>query len=172
MLLHSRGSSGEKALTNINELLDQDATLAYHGLKAQNIDFNITIDKNYDESLDKINIVPQDISRVFLNIINNACYAANEKKYKSESDFVPELKISTKNLQNKVEIRIRDNGDGIPAKIRDKLFNPFFTTKPSGEGTGLGLSISYDIIVKQNSGEIKFVSEEGKYTEFIITLTK
>jgi signal transduction histidine kinase len=172
MLLHSRGSSGEKALTNINELLDQDATLAYHGLKAQNIDFNITIDKNYDESLDKINIVPQDISRVFLNIINNACYAANEKKYKSEFDFVPELKISTKNLQNKVEIRIRDNGDGIPAKIRDKLFNPFFTTKPSGEGTGLGLSISYDIIVKQNSGEIKFVSEEGKYTEFIITLPK
>jgi signal transduction histidine kinase len=172
MLLHSRGSSGEKALTSINELLDQDVTLAYHGLKAQNIDFNITIEKNYDDSLEKIIIVPQDISRVFLNIINNACYAASEKKYKCGPDFVPALKVSTKNLQGKVEIRIRDNGDGIPAKIRDKLFNPFFTTKPAGEGTGLGLSISYDIIVKQNSGEIKFESEEGSYTEFIITLTK
>ena len=172
MLLHSRGSSGEKALTNINELLDQDATLAYHGLKAQNIDFNISIEKNYDQSLEKINIVPQDISRVFLNIINNACYAVNERKDKTGSDFIPELKISTKNLQDKVEIRIRDNGNGIPAIIRDKLFNPFFTTKPAGEGTGLGLSISHDIIVKQNSGEIKFESEEGKYTEFIITLTK
>ena len=172
MLLHSRGSSGEKSLTNINELLDQDVTLAYHGLKAQNVDFNITIEKKYDESLDKINIVPQDISRVFLNIIYNACYAANEKKYKNGSDFVPALKVSTKNLQSKIEIRIRDNGDGIADKIRDKLFNPFFTTKPAGEGTGLGLSISYDVIVKQNSGEIKFESEEGSYTEFIITLNK
>src|ERR1035437_2196979 len=172
MLLHSRGSSGEKALTNINELLDQDATLAYHGLKAQNIDFNISIEKNYDQSLDKINIVPQDISRVFLNIINNACYAANEKKRNSGVDFFPVLKVSTKNLQDKVEIRIWDNGNGIPAKIRDKIFNPFFTRKPTGEGTGLGLSISYDTIVKQLSGTIKFESEEGKYTEFIITLSK
>ena len=172
MLLHSRESTGEKALTNINELLDQYVTLAYHGLRAQNKEFNITIEKDYDESLDKINIVPQDISRVFLNIINNACYAANEKKRNSSIDFVPVLKVSTKNLQDKVEIRIWDNGSGIPANIRDKLFNPFFTTKPTGEGTGLGLSISYDIIVKQHSGTIKFESEEGKYTEFIITLSK
>ena len=172
MLLHSRESTGEKALTNINELLDQYVTLAYHGLRAQNKEFNITIEKDYDESLDKINIVPQDISRVFLNIINNACYAANEKKRNSSIDFVPVLKVSTKNLQDKVEIRIRDNGSGIPANIRDKLFNPFFTTKPTGEGTGLGLSISYDIIVKQHSGNITFESEEGKYTEFIITLSK
>jgi len=172
MLLHSRGSSGEKVLTDINELLDQDATLAYHGLKAQNLDFNITIEKNYDESLDKINIVPQDISSVFLNIINNACYAANEKEHKIGNGFVPILKVSTKNLQNVVEIRIKDNGMGISAEVWDKIFNPFFTTKPAGVGTGLGLSISYDIIVKQYLGNIKFESEEGKFTEFIITLPK
>ncbi|HSR18092.1 MAG TPA: HAMP domain-containing sensor histidine kinase, partial [Ignavibacteriaceae bacterium] len=172
MLLHSRGTSGEKVLTNINDLLEQYVTLAYHGMRAQNKEFNITIEKDYDGSLEKINIVPQDISRVFLNLINNACYAANERKRKSGNDFSPTLKVSTKNLQDKVEIKIRDNGNGIPAEIREKLFNPFFTTKPTGEGTGLGLSLSYDIIVKQHSGEIKFESEEGNYTEFIINLRK
>jgi signal transduction histidine kinase len=172
MLLHSRGNSGEKVLTHVNELLDQDITLAYHGLKAQNINFNITIEKDFDESLNKIKTVPQDISRVFLNIINNACYSANEKKRKVGKGFIPVLKVSTKNLQDRVEIRIKDNGIGISPKIRDKLFNPFFTTKPSGEGTGLGLSISYDIIVKQHFGNIKFESEEGKFAEFFITLPK
>ncbi len=172
MLLHSRGSSGEKTLTELNNLLDQYVTLAYHGLRAQDKEFNITIEKDYDESIDKINVVPQDISRVFLNIINNACYAANEKKRKSSDDFVPVLKVSTKNFGKQVEIRIKDNGNGIPESIRKNLFNPFFTTKPAGEGTGLGLSLSYDIVVKQHSGEIKFESEEGKYTEFNITLPK
>ncbi|HSR17101.1 MAG TPA: ATP-binding protein, partial [Ignavibacteriaceae bacterium] len=172
MLLHSRGNSGEKVLTDLNGLLDQYVTLAYHGLRVQYKDFNITIEKEYDDSIKKINIVPQDISRAFLNIINNACYASNEKKLKNGADFIPVLKVSTKNSGKNAEVRIKDNGNGIPFEIRDKLFNPFFTTKPSGEGTGLGLSLSYDIIVKQHAGEIKFESEEGKYTEFIIILPK
>ena len=172
MLMHSRGTSGEKVLTNINDLLDQYVTLAYHGLRAKDKEFNITIEKEYDDSIVKINIIPQDISRVFLNVINNACYAANQKRLKEDKDFSPVLKVSTKNLEKTVEIRIRDNGDGISKSIREKLFNPFFTTKPTGEGTGLGLSLSYDIVVKQHSGEIKFESEEGKYTEFRIILPK
>ncbi|MEO8230729.1 MAG: ATP-binding protein [Ignavibacteriota bacterium] len=172
MLLHSRGTSGEKTLTDINDLLDQYVNLAYHGMRAQNKEFNIAIEKDYDKTLEKINIVPQDISRVFLNLINNACYAAFDKKKKEENNFFPTLKVSTKNLKDKVEIKIWDNGNGIPADLLDKIFQPFFTTKPTGEGTGLGLSLSYDIVVKQHSGEIKFESEEGKYTEFIITLPK
>ncbi|MFZ1292112.1 MAG: ATP-binding protein [Melioribacteraceae bacterium] len=173
MLLHSRGSSGEKTLININDLLDQDVNLAYHGMRAQNKDFNIIIEKDYDDTLEKMNVIPQDISRVFLNIINNACYAAYDKKKKSsDNNFSPILKVSTKSYDGKVEIRIGDNGNGIPVEIREKLFNPFFTTKPTGEGTGLGLSLSYDIVVKQHSGEIKFDSEELEGAEFIIILPK
>jgi ligand-binding sensor domain-containing protein/signal transduction histidine kinase len=172
MLLHSRGSSGEKMPTNLNNLLDQYVNLAYHGLRAQDKDFNITIEKDYDDSIGKINIVPQDMSRVFLNVINNACYAANQKKLKDGKDLSPVLKVSTKNIGEKVEIKIWDNGDGVPPSVKGKLFNPFFTTKPAGEGTGLGLSLSYDIVVKQHSGEIKFESEEGSYTEFVIMLPK
>ena len=130
-------------------------TLAYHGLRAQNKEFNITIEKDYDETLEKINVVPQDISRVFLNIINNACYAAYDKQKKSGNDFSPILKVSTKKLDGKVEIRIGDNGNGIPKDILDKIFQPFFTTKPTGEGTGLGLSLSYDIVTKAARRRIK-----------------
>ncbi len=172
MLLHSRGSSGEKILTDVNALLDQYVTLAFHGMRAQDKEFNITIEKDYDQSIGKINIVPQDISRVFLNLINNACYAANEKKKHNGKKFFPILKVSTKNLNDKVKIRIKDNGNGIPDDIIDKVFQPFFTTKPTGEGTGLGLSLSYDIVTKVHGGEIKFESEQGKYTEFIITIPK
>jgi signal transduction histidine kinase len=172
MLLHSRGTSGEKILTDINELLDQYVALAYHGLRAQNKEFNITIEKDYDRSVGKINIVPQDISRVFLNIINNACYAANHKKKSAGNSFSPVLNVSTHNLVGKIEIIIKDNGNGIPASIKEQIFNPFFTTKPAGEGTGLGLSLSYDIITKVHGGELKFESEEGKFTEFTITLPK
>ncbi len=172
MLLHSRGTSGEKSLTDINDLLDQYVTLAYHGLRAQDKDFNITIEKDYDNSIEKINVVPQDISRVFLNLVNNACYAANDKKRMNGNDFVPVLKVSTKNLKDKVEIHIKDNGNGIPNSVKENIFNPFFTTKPTGEGTGLGLSISYDIVTKIHGGDIRFKSEEGKYTEFTITLPK
>ncbi len=170
MLLHSRGTSGEKSLTDINDLLDQYVNLAYHGMRAQNKEFNITIEKNYDETLEKINVVPQDISRVFLNIINNACYAANEKKKKSGNDFSPILKVSTKKQNGKVEIRIADNGNGIPKDIIDKIYQPFFTTKPTGEGTGLGLSLSYDIVVKQHGGQLKVETTEGEGTEFMLIL--
>ena len=173
MLLHSRGTSGEKTPTDINDLLDQYVNLAYHGMRAQNKEFNITIEKDYDKSFEKINVVPQDISRVFLNIINNACYAAYDKKKNSgDNNFSPTLKVSTKNLNGKVEIKIRDNGNGIPKDILDKIFQPFFTTKPTGEGTGLGLSLSYDVVTKVHNGNITFASEDGKYTEFIITLPK
>jgi signal transduction histidine kinase/ligand-binding sensor domain-containing protein len=172
MLLHSRGTSGEKSLTDINDLLDQYVTLAYHGLRAQDKDFNITIDKDYDNTIEKINVVPQDISRVFLNLVNNACYAANEKKRINGNEFVPLLKVSTKNLNNRVEVRIKDNGNGIPVTVRKNIFNPFFTTKPTGEGTGLGLSLSYDIVTKIHGGDIKFETKEGEFTEFIITLPK
>lgn len=173
MLLHSRGSSGEKVLTNINDLLDQFVNLAYHGFRAQDKEFNISIEKDYDNSLDKISVVPQDISRVFLNIINNACYAAYAKKKKNrDKTFSPTLRVSTKNIIGNIEIKIADNGNGIPKDHIDKIFQPFFTTKPSGEGTGLGLSISFDIIVKQHLGKLDVNSVEGEFTEFIVTLPK
>ncbi|MFH1197855.1 MAG: ATP-binding protein [bacterium] len=159
--------------TNLHSLLDQYVSLAYHGLRARDKEFNITIEKDYDAEIDTINIIPQDISRVILNIVNNACYAANKKQKEiADGSFTPILNVSTKNRNDTVEIRIRDNGNGIPKTVRENLFNPFFTTKPTGEGTGLGLSISYDIIVKGHSGDIRFESEEGEYTEFIITLPK
>jgi signal transduction histidine kinase len=170
MLLHSRGTSGEKTLTDINDLLDQYVNLAYHGLRAQDKEFNITIEKDYDQSLEKINVIPQDLSRVFLNIINNACYAAYDKKKKSDDDFSPLLKVSTKSFNGKVEIRIGDNGNGMPADILDKIFQPFFTTKPTGEGTGLGLSLSYDIVTKVHGGELKVETKENVGSEFIIQL--
>jgi signal transduction histidine kinase len=170
MLLHSRGTAGEKTPTDINDLLEQYVNLAYHGMRAQNKDFNITIERDYDKTLEKINVVPQDISRVFLNIINNGCYAANDKKKKDGDGFSPTIRVSTKNLKDKVEIRIKDNGNGVPDKIKDKLFQPFFTTKPTGEGTGLGLSLSYDIVVKQHGGEIKIESKEGEGAEFVIQI--
>ncbi|HKJ82207.1 MAG TPA: HAMP domain-containing sensor histidine kinase, partial [Ignavibacteriaceae bacterium] len=170
MLLHSRGTSGEKILTNINDLLDQDVNLAYHGMRAQDKEFNITIEKDYDESLEKINVIPQDLSRVFLNIINNACYAAYDKKKNDGDGFNPVLKVSTKKLRDKVEIRIADNGNGIPKDILDKIFQPFFTTKPTGEGTGLGLSLSYDIVTKVHGGELKVETQEGNGTTFTIQI--
>ncbi len=173
MLLHSRGTSGEKTLTDVNDLLDQYVTLAYHGLRAQNKEFNITIEKEYDDAIGKINVVPQDISRVFLNLINNACYAAYDRKKKSnDNNFSPTLKVSTKNLKDKAEIRIGDNGSGIPKDILGKIFQPFFTTKPTGEGTGLGLSLSYDIVTKVHNGDLRVETKESVGTEFIILLNK
>jgi len=173
MLLHSRGSTGEKTPTDINDLLDQYVNLAYHGMRAQNKEFHIAIEKDYDKTLEKIYVVPQDISRVFLNLVNNACYAAYDKKKKvSDNSFSPLLRVMTKNLNEEVEIRIVDNGNGISKDILDKIFQPFFTTKPTGEGTGLGLSLSYDIVTKVHGGEINFNTEEGSFTEFIITLPK
>jgi two-component system, NtrC family, sensor kinase len=172
MLLHSRGTSGKKTPTGINNILDEYVNLAYHGMRAKDKEFNITIEKDYDKSVEKINVVSQDISRAFLNIINNACYAANEKKKMTGDDFSPTIKVSTKNLNDKVEIRIADNGNGIPDKIKDKIFQPFFTTKPTGEGTGLGLSLSYDIVTKVHGGELKVETKDGEGAEFIIIIPK
>ncbi|MEQ9359134.1 trifunctional serine/threonine-protein kinase/ATP-binding protein/sensor histidine kinase [Coleofasciculus chthonoplastes] len=172
MLMHSRGQGNEHQLTDINALLAEYVNLAYHGMRAKDSSFNITIETHYDPTIGQVNIVPQNISRVFLNIINNACYAAHDKKKAVGTDFTPTLSVTTKNLGDKVEIRVRDNGNGIPADIRDKIFNPFFTTKPTGQGTGLGLSISHDIIVGEHQGEIQVATELGEYTEFKLILPR
>jgi signal transduction histidine kinase len=172
MLLHSRGKAGERQSTELNSLLNEYINLAYHGLRAQDSTFNVKIVTEYDQSVGTVNVVPQDLSRVFLNIVNNACYAANDKKKKAEAGFMPTISVKTKNLGDKVEIRIRDNGNGIPEHVKQKLFTPFFTTKPTGVGTGLGLSLSYDIITQGHKGEITVDSREGEYAEFIIRLPK
>ena len=172
MLQHSRGKAGEKQLTDINAMLEEDINLVYHGMRAQDSTFNITIEKELDAKIGKINVIPQDISRVFLNIISNGCYEANRKKVELKSEEAPTIKIKTTESNGNIEIRIRDNGNGIPAKIKDQLFTPFFTTKPTGKGTGLGLSISYDIVAIEHKGELFFETEEGKFTEFVIRLPK
>lgn len=176
MMQHARGSSGQREMTDINHLLDEAVNLVYHGMRANDPSFNVTIEREYDESIGKIEVVPQDITRVFLNMVNNACYAASQKQKANSkgqtANFSPTIAVATKNLRDGIEIRIRDNGNGIPVDIREKIFNPFFTTKPTGQGTGLGLSISYDIIVQQHKGEIKVETEEGKFTEFVVRLPK
>jgi signal transduction histidine kinase len=170
MLLHSRGKAGEMQLTDLNALLDEYIKLAYHGMRAQDTKFNIKIETDFDATLGSIAVVPQDISRVFLNIVNNACYSTNEKKIEQGDKFTPVLTVSTKKTDSRVEIRIRDNGKGIPQEILDKIFNPFFTTKPAGKGTGLGLSLSYDIVMNEHKGDFKVNSEVGEFAEFIITI--
>ncbi|MDB4303424.1 ATP-binding protein [Desulfosarcina sp.] len=169
MLQHSRTSTNEKELTDINELADEYLRLAYHGLRAKDNSFNSDFKVELDKNLPKINVVPQDIGRVFLNLINNAFFAVYEKTRKNIEDYKPEVTVSTNNLKGSVEIRVKDNGSGIPNEIKDKIFQPFFTTKPTGEGTGLGLSLSYDI-VKAHGGELKIETKEGEGTEFIINL--
>ncbi len=172
MLLHSRGKSGEKQPTDVNSVLAEYVNLGYHGMRAQDNTFNLKIEADYDDTIGMINVVPQNLSRVFLNIINNACYSTNQKKKELKDAYFPILKVQTKNLGDKVEIRIRDNGTGIPQEILDKIFNPFFTTKPAGQGTGLGLSLSFDIIVQEHNGEMKVDSKEGEYAEFVIIIPK
>ncbi|MBD2016290.1 AAA family ATPase [Microcoleus sp. FACHB-53] len=172
MLMHSGGKAGERQLTDINALLAEYVNLAYHGMRAKDSSFNITIETHYDDTIGLVNVVPQNISRVFLNVINNACYSAHEKKKELGEGFLPTLSVTTKNLGEQIEIRIRDNGKGITDEIRDKIFNPFFTTKPTGQGTGLGLSISHDIIVQEHQGELKVNTEAGSYAEFVIVLPR
>ncbi|MBS1736910.1 MAG: HAMP domain-containing histidine kinase, partial [Bacteroidetes bacterium] len=169
MLQHSRTSSGKKEATDINALCDEYLRLAYHGLRARDKNFNANIKTEFDDSLTKINVVPQDIGRMLLNLFNNAFYAVNEKKKLSANSYQPIASVTTKKSDNHVIITISDNGNGIPEKIQDKIFQPFFTTKPSGSGTGLGLSLSYDI-VKVHGGEIKVSGKEGEGTEFKISL--
>ncbi len=170
MLDHSRTSSGEKVETDINALCDEYLRLAYHGMRAKDRSFNADFDLNLDPDLPKIKIIPQDIGRVLLNLINNAfCAASEEAKAKSDSNFTPNVIVRTKNLNDKIEISVTDNGPGIPDDIRDKIFQPFFTTKPTGQGTGLGLSLSYDI-VKAHGGEIIVNSHLEDGTTFHISL--
>jgi signal transduction histidine kinase/ligand-binding sensor domain-containing protein len=169
MLQHSRQSSGQKEATDINKLADEYLRLSYHGLRAKDKTFNADFKSDFDESIGKINIIPQDIGRVLLNLFNNAFYAANEQKTLNPESCNPTIFVSTKKFENKIQITVKDNGNGIPQKIIDKIFQPFFTTKPTGEGTGLGLSLSYDII-KAHGGEIKVESKEGEGSEFIISL--
>jgi signal transduction histidine kinase len=172
MLLHSREGSGEHRPADINAIVEESLNLAYHGARAEKSGFNITLKRDLDPAAGMIDLYPQEITRVFLNLISNGFYAATKRREASEHGFEPTLVATTKDLGNKVEIRIRDNGTGIPPEVREKMFNPFFTTKPAGEGTGLGLSMSHDIIVKQHAGKIDVETEPGAFTEFIITLPR
>jgi len=169
MLQHSRTSSGQKELTDINSLCDEYARLAYHGLRAKDKSFNTEMKTDFDSSVGMINVVPQDIGRVILNLINNAFYAVGERQKAEGLGYKPLVIVSTKKLNDKVEIKVKDNGNGIPQKILDKIFQPFFTTKPTGQGTGLGLSLAYDI-VKTFGGEIKVETKKGEGASFIIVL--
>jgi signal transduction histidine kinase len=170
MLQHSRSGSGQKEPTDINALADEYLRLAYHGLRAKDKSFNSKFETQFDNNIDRVNIIPQDIGRVLVNLINNAFYAVVEKKKMSTNGYEPSVAISTKKLSDKIEIKVRDNGNGIPQKVLDKIFQPFFTTKPTGEGTGLGLSLSYDIITKGHGGELKVKTKEGEGSEFVIEI--
>jgi signal transduction histidine kinase/ligand-binding sensor domain-containing protein len=172
MLQHSRSSTGQMERTDINALSDEYLRLSYHGLRAKDKAFNAVMKTNFDPQAGMANIIPQDISRVLLNLYNNAFYSVSEKKKTAAPDYTPTVSVSTKKQGNKLEIKVRDNGIGISSKVVDKIFQPFFTTKPTGEGTGLGLSLSYDIVTKQHEGLLKVDTREGEYSEFTIILPK
>jgi signal transduction histidine kinase len=172
MLLHSRSGSGEHRPTEINAIVEESLNLAYHGARAEKSGFNITLQRDLDPEAGLVDVYPQEMTRVLLNLISNGFYAAIKRKAEADNGFEPTLSASTKNLGDKVEIRVRDNGTGIPRDVKEKMFNPFFTTKPAGEGTGLGLSMSHDIVVKQHQGRIEVETEPGAFTEFIITLPR
>jgi signal transduction histidine kinase len=173
MLQHSRSGTGVNELTDINALADEYLRLAYHGIRGKDSSFNVTMKTDFDEAIGKINIIPQDIGRVLLNLYNNAFYAVAEKKKTSASSglqpYEPTISVKTKKSGNQVSITVSDNGNGIPQKIVDKIFQPFFTTKPTGQGTGLGLSLSYDII-KAHGGSITVDTKEKEYTAFTVAL--
>jgi two-component system, NtrC family, sensor kinase len=173
MLLHSREGSGEHRPVDINALVEESLNLAYHGARAEKQGFNITLERSFDAAAGEVDLFPQEITRVLLNLISNGFYAATKRKADANGgDYEPTLAAATKSLGDSVEIRIRDNGTGIPPEVKEKLFNPFFTTKPAGEGTGLGLSISHDIIVKQHGGSIEVDTRPGEFTEFRIVLPR
>ncbi len=173
MLEHSRGSSAERRMVDLNALIDEALNLAYHGARAQDQAFDITLERDFGDGIAPIEVNPQDITRVFLNIFSNGFYAATRRAHDGgDTAFVPILKVTTRDLGDAVEIRVRDNGTGVSPEIRDKLFQPFFTTKPTGEGTGLGLSITYDIVTKQHGGTITVDSEVDDFTEFVVTLPR
>ena len=173
MLLHSRERSGERRWADINALVGESLNLAYHGARAEKVGFAIKLRQDFDPKAGLIELYPQEITRALLNLISNGFYAATRRKVESDDEnFEPLVSAATRDLGNAVEIRIRDNGTGIPTEAREKMFNPFFTTKPAGEGTGLGLSMAHVIVVKQHNGRIDVETEPGEFTEFIITLPR
>jgi two-component system, NtrC family, sensor kinase len=173
MLQHSREGSGEHRRVDINALVEESLNLAWHGARAEKLGFNITLQRSLDPATGEADVFPQDITRVLLNLISNGFYAATKRRAEKDGgDYEPTLTASTKNLGSRVEIRIRDNGIGIAPHVKEKMFNPFFTTKPAGEGTGLGLSICHDIIVKQHGGSIEVDTEPGEFTEIRVILPR
>jgi len=170
MLQHSQSSSGAKEPTNINALAEEYLRLSYHGLRSKDKSFNADMVTHFDEKLPAINVIPQDIGRVLLNLFNNAFYAVNQKQKTAVEGYKPEVSVGTYVENGKVVIKVKDNGVGIPDAIKEKIMQPFFTTKPTGEGTGLGLSLTYDMVVKGHGGSIQVNSVEGEGSEFIIQL--
>ncbi len=170
MLEHSRTSTGQKEPTDLNKLADEYLRLAYHGLRAKDKSFNAELITAFDESLLPANVIQQDIGRVLLNLFNNAFYAVHQKQKTAPPDYKPTVEVSSLKKDGQLQLIVKDNGNGIPESIKDKIMQPFFTTKPTGEGTGLGLSLSYDIVVKSHGGNIAVNSKEGEFTEFIISL--
>jgi signal transduction histidine kinase len=170
MLQHSRASSGQKEPTDINVLADEYLRLAYHGLRAKDKSFNAELVTHFDSALPKANMVPQDVGRVLLNLFTNAFYAVQQKQKTAGTEYTPTVEVTTSNGKKSLLIKVRDNGTGVPEHIRDKIMQPFFTTKPTGEGTGLGLSLTYDIVVKGHEGSIDINTKEGEFTEFVVTL--
>jgi signal transduction histidine kinase len=173
MLLHSREGSGKHRLVDINAIVEESLNLAYHGARAEKQGFNITLQRSLDPAAGEADVFPQDLTRVLLNLISNGFYAATKRRADANGgDYEPTLVAETRSLGDRVEITIRDNGTGIPPEVKEKIFNPFFTTKPAGEGTGLGLSISHDIIVKQHAGSIEVDTQPGEFTEVRIVLPR
>jgi signal transduction histidine kinase len=173
MLLHSREGSGEHRAVDVNSLVEESLNLAYHGARAEKQGFKIDVERFFDSAAGQVDVFPQEITRALLNLISNGFYAATKRKeWDNSKGYEPTLTATTKNLGDRVEIRIRDNGMGVPPEVKEKMFNPFFTTKPAGEGTGLGLSITHDIIVKQHAGTIEVDTQVGEFTEVRIVLPR
>jgi signal transduction histidine kinase len=173
MLEHSRGVSGERRVVDLNALIEETLNLSYHGARAQDASFNITLEREFDRGLAPMELAPQEMTRVFLNLFGNGFYATAKRQHDGAGpEFRPTLKVATRDLGDAVEVRVRDNGTGIAPEIRDKLFQPFVTTKPTGEGTGLGLSIAYDIVTQQHGGTIEVDSRVDEFTEFTIRLPR
>ena len=172
MLAHSRGDLGEPESIDLNQLLEDQANLVYHSVRARHDTFDVRIECDLDPSLGAVEVIPQSMGQVFLNLIDNACDALRRRKLDEGPGFEPEVRVSTRGLGERVEIRIRDNGPGVDAEVRDRIFDPFFTTKPSGEGTGLGLSITHDIVTRLHGGDVDLRTELGAFTEFRIVLPR
>ncbi|MCI0458745.1 MAG: ATP-binding protein [Gemmataceae bacterium] len=170
MLLHARGQSGERVATDLNALVTEYVNLAYHGLRSRDATLDVVLETNLDPAAPSVAAIPQELGRVFLNLIQHAAQAALERRQREGPGFVPRVTVTTRATAAGAAIQFRDNGSGVPQAVREKLFTPFFTTKPAGTGTGLGLSISYDIVVRLHGGEIRVESQEGQFAEFIVVL--